>query len=125
MRRHIDPVVVQARDAIETRLEREGFKLQYEHLYHDAAFGSATFEYRHRARWLRLQWDGKDRYLWLIGAVSRDQHTFPAPDAWHPLDTGAERFADVNGLQPGPKADTRIAQLLDQVELFLASAAAV
>lgn len=124
MRRELDPVVRQARDAVEARLEREGFKLQYEQLYHESAFGSATFEYRHRARWLQLKWDGKDRYLWLVGAVSKDQHTFPGRDAWHPLEEASTALGS-QWLQPGFTTDTRIAALLDQIELFLASSAAV
>jgi|SRR5687767_444361 len=124
MRRHLDPVVRQARDAIEARLEREGFRLQDEHLYHDAAFGSATFEYRHRAKWLRLEWDGKDRHLWLVGAVSKDQHVLPSQDLWHPLEDPSNN-PDAMSLRSGPAADARVAALLDQIELFLASCSAV
>jgi hypothetical protein len=123
MHRELDPVLLQARDAVEARLQRDGFSLQYETLYYEAAFGSATIEYRHRRCWLQLKWDGKDRYLWVIGALSTDQHTFPVRDAWHPLDTGGAGVGGGQRLQLGPRVDARIATLIDQIETFLASSA--
>src|SRR5687768_3183147 len=122
MERILDPVFLQARTALEERLSRVGFRLTREVLDH-AAFGSAQAEYRNRAHWLRLTWDGKDRYLWLAGAIGEDQHTHPAASAWHPLDAPSKKFAA--SLHIGPAADARIAELMSQVEEFRRLKAAV
>ncbi len=115
MERSLDPVFLQARSDLEERLSRIGFRLTRE-VHDHAAFESAQTEYRNRAHWLRLTWDGKDRYLWLAGAISPDQHTHPAVSAWHPLDPASEKF--VGSLQVGPATDARIAELIAQVEQF-------
>jgi hypothetical protein len=122
MERILDPVFLQARAALEESLGRVGFRLIREVLDH-AAFGSAQAEYRSRAHWLRLTWDGKDRYIWLSGAISQDQHAHPAVKAWYPLDKAPGGIAA--SLQIGPATDARIVELLAQVERFRHSSAAV
>jgi hypothetical protein len=92
-------------------------------VFDHAAFGSAQTEYRNRAHWLRLTWDGKDRYLWLSGAISQDHHTHPSASAWRPIDAASEEAAP--RLQVGPATDARIAQFLSQVEDFRLAKAAV
>ncbi len=124
MDRDQNPVFLQVRDAIESVLAAHGFRLTRE-VFDHAAFGSAQVEYRHRAHWLRLSWDGKDRYLWLAGAVSPDQHVHPGPAAWHPLDEPSAPGTPALALEPGRNADIRIAQMLQQFESFLRSKAAV
>ena len=124
MERDLDPVFLQARDAIESVLSKYGFRVHRESSY-PGAFGSAEVQYRHRAHWLQLSWDGKDRYLWLSGAVSRDQHTFPGAAAWHALDPPPSTNRPALFLQPGPLTDARIREMLDQIELFRVSRAAV
>jgi len=83
--RELNRVFLKARASIESVLSLHGFGLTRE-VFDHAAFGSAHTEYRHRAHWLSLNWDGKDGHLWLSGAVSRDQHTLPGREAWHALD---------------------------------------
>jgi hypothetical protein len=122
MERSVDPVYLESRTALEERLDRIGFRLTRE-VFDHAAFGSAQAEYRNRAHWLRLTWDGKDRYLWLSGAVSGDQHTLPGAEAWHPLDAPSDRFA--LSLQIGPTTEARIAELLSQIDIFRHEKAAV
>ncbi len=122
MERNVDPVYLQSRTALEERLDRIGFRLTRE-VFDHAAFGSAQAEYRNRAHWLRLIWDGKDRSLWLSGAVSGDQHTLPGAQAWHPLDPRSDRFAP--SLQVGPTTEARIAELLLQIDVFGHEKAAV
>ena len=124
MDRTLSPVFEKARELIESVLARHGFRLQTELLYH-SAMGSGQLEYRHRTHWLRLHWDGKDHWLWLTGAISPDQHAHPGQQRWKPLDPVQDppRFSQF--LEPGPAADARIAELLDQIELFRASRAAV
>ncbi len=124
MDRTLNSVFLQAREAIEGVLVKYGFRIDRESYYH-AAFGSAEVQYRHRAHWLRLSWDGKDGYLWLAGAISVDQHTYPSANAWHPLDQPLATRQSTLFLEPGPLAETRIRELLDQIELFRASKAAV
>jgi hypothetical protein len=118
--RQVSPVFTQARDAIEAVLGKYGFRLTHETFAH-STFGSAEAEYRHRAHWLRLAWDGKESRLSLRGAIAPDQHVSPAPDAWRDLDpTGAGP-----ALEPGALTGARVGELLTQIELFRASKAAV
>ena len=53
MERNMSPVLRQACDAVESLLDKYGFRLTQE-VYDHAAFGSAQLEYCHRAHWLRL-----------------------------------------------------------------------
>src|SRR6185295_5833368 len=100
MDRTLSAVFLRARDAIETVLAAYGFRITQES-FHYAAFGSAEVEYRHRAHWLRLSWDGKDHYLWLAGAISSDQHVHPPATAWRPLDLPSTTRRPVLFLEPG------------------------
>ena len=122
--REIDPVLLQARDTIEPLIEKYGFRLTTESIYY-SAFGSAQIEYRHRSHWLRLNWDGKDRYLWLSGAISPDQHSHPGSTRWGPLDVPTNPPRTSQPLSPGAELDARISEMLTQIELFRASTAAV
>ena len=119
MERDLNPVFRQARDAVESLLGKYGFRLHRD-VYDHAAFGSAQAEYRNRSYWLRLTWDGKDGQLELQGAISRDQHVYPAASAWHVLATRSSGRPFVS-LEPGPTTDAHIAELLAQIELFRAS----
>ena len=124
MNRNLDSVLVQARDGIERLLDKYGFRLVSETFHHEA-FGSAQLEYRHRAHCLRLNWDGKDRYLWLTGAISPDQHTEPGTGRWRALDSPSPPGTPGITLRPGEVTDARIDELLAQIELFRKSKAAV
>ncbi len=124
MDRTLSPVFLQARDAIESVLSKYGFRVTKESLYY-SAFGSTEVEYCHRAHWLRLSWDSKDRYLWLAGAIAVDQHVHPPATAWRPLDPPSSTNRPALFLEPGELADARISELLTQIELFRASKAAV
>ena len=120
MERDLNPVFRQARDAVESLLGKYGFRIERE-VYEHASFGSAQVEYRHRARWLRLEWDGKEGQLELQGAISPDQHVPPHGSAWRAL--GPTRFS--GRLEPGATTDVHIAELLTLIELFRASKADV
>jgi hypothetical protein len=120
MERDLNPVFRQARDAVESLLGKYGFRLSRE-VYDHAAFGSAQVEYRHRAYWLRLTWDGKEGQLELLGAISPDQHVHPCASAWHALGATRSSGTPFVSLEPGPTTDAHIAELLTQIELFRAS----
>ena len=122
MERDLNPVFRQARDAVERLLGKYGFRLIRE-VYDHAKFGSAQVEYHHRAHWLRLTWDGKERQLELLGAISRDQHVPPGASAWHALGTTRSSDRSFVTHEPGPTTDAHIAELLTQIELFRASKA--
>ena len=124
MDRTLSTVFLQARDAVESLLSKYGFRVTKESFFY-AAFGSVEVEYHHRTHWLRLSWDGKDRYLCLAGAVSFDQHVHPPATAWRPLDAPSSISRPSPFLEPGELTDERIAELLTQIELFRASKAAV
>ena len=124
MERDLNPVFRQARDAVESLLGKYGFQIERE-VYDHAAFGSAEVEYRHRAYWLRLTWDGKERQLELLGAISPDQHVAPGASAWHALGATRSSGRPLVRLEPGPTTDAHIAELLTQIELFRASKANV
>ena len=124
MERDLNPVFRQARDAVESLLGKYDFRIMRE-VYDHAAFGSVEVVYRHRAYWLRLTWDGKDRQLGLLGAISPDQHVPPGPSAWHPLGATRSSGRSFVTLEPGPTTDAHIAELLTQIELFRASKANV
>lgn len=124
MERDLSPVFRQARDAVESLVGKYGFRLIRE-VYDHAAFGSAEVEYSHRAHWLRLTWDGKERQLELLGAISRDQHVPPGASAWHALGATRSSGGSFVYLEPGPSTDAHIAELLTQIELFRASKANV
>ena len=119
MDRELNPVFLKARASIESVLARHGFRLTRE-IFEPAAFGSAQAQYRHRTHWLSLNWDGKDSHLSLSGAVSGDPHTLPGREAWHPLD---QADVTISLRELDATAETRIEQLLGQVERFLASKA--
>jgi len=123
MYRELSPVFQKARDAVESVLDKYGFQLMSEVIHH-GHMGSGYMEYHHRAHWIRLYWDGKEGWLSLAGAISSDQHTFPDPASWKDLDpeSPAPQFSF---LRPGPAADARIAELLDQIEIFRVQRAAV
>ena len=124
MERDLNPVFRQGRDAVESLLGKYGFQIDRE-LYDHAAFGSAEVVYRHRAHWLRLTWDGKERQLELLGAISPDQHVPPGAPAWHALGAKRSSARPFVRLEPGPTTDAHIAELLAEIELFRASRASV
>lgn len=122
MERELSPVFRQARDAIERLLDKYGFRLTRETYVH-AAMGSAQIEYRHRAHWLQLAWDGKERQLELMGAISPDPHAHPGASAWRSLGPTRSPDAPLVSLEPGPTTEATIAELLTEIELFRASKA--
>jgi hypothetical protein len=124
MERYLNPVFGQACDAVEGLLDKYGFRLTRE-VYDHAVFGSAQVEYHHRAHWLRITWDGKERQLELMGAISPDQHVDPSASAWHVLGPTRSSGTPLVSLEPGPTTDARIAELLAEIELFRASKADV
>ena len=124
MDRHLNEVFLQAREALEGLVGPHGFRVTRE-VFDHSTFRSASAEYRHRRHWLRLIWDGKESWLWLAGAVSRDQHTFPGDAAWHDLGSAPPPGTPALILRPGPVADARVAELLAQAAGFLDSGAAV
>jgi hypothetical protein len=121
MDRELNPVFLKARSRIEPLLASRGFRLARD-IFEPEAFGSAESEYRHRAYWLRLEWDGKDGHLSLSGAVSKDQHIVPGREAWHSLDQPA---VTVSLQRLDARAEARIEELLVQVERFLNTPSAV
>ena len=120
MNRELNAVFLAARSSIESVLSRHGFDLTRE-VFDHAAFASAQAEYRHRAHWLSLHWDGKDGYLWLSGAICPNQHTLPSREAWRRLDQ-PEATVRLEGLDAA--AEDRISQLVSQAEAFLVTKAA-
>ena len=116
--RDLNPIYLQARQAVEELLDRHGFRLEAESSY-PASFGSAHAEYRHRAHWVHLNWDGKDGHLWLSGAISKDQHTHPGQAAWRPLDPPLPSNRPATFLEPGRPAEMRIRELVSQLEAFV------
>jgi hypothetical protein len=121
MDRELNPVFLKARGSIESVLDRHGFRLTRE-VFEPAAFGSAQAQYRHRAHWLSLNWDGKDSHLSLAGSVSGDQHTVPGREAWHSLD---QPDVTISLRERDATLEIRIEQLVGQVERFLAIKAGV
>ena len=121
MDRRLSPVFLKARARIESLLVGHGFRLTRD-IFEPESFGSAQSEYRHRAHWLRLNWDGKDSHLSLSGAISGEQHIVPGRDAWYPFDRPAVTVClkDLDAT-----AETRIEQLIGQVERFVDTKAAV
>jgi hypothetical protein len=120
----VSAIFLRARDAVEAELGKHGFRLT-EELFAHAAFGSAHAEYRHRTHWLRLTWDGKDRQLWLTGAVTHDPHVLPGPAQWRPLDESPPPGTPPRFLNDESAADARIAELLAQIDTFRKAKATV
>lgn len=115
MDRKLNPVFLKARASIESLLVGYGFRLTRD-IVEPESFGSAHSEYRHRAHWLRLHWDGKDGHLSLSGAIGRDQHMMPGRDAWYSLD---QPVVIISLRELDAKAEARIEQLVGQVERFV------
>ena len=56
--------LARAKPAFDRLLRGYGFRPVTEHR-DDAAFGSGYVLYRHRARWVRLVWDGREGAAWV------------------------------------------------------------
>jgi hypothetical protein len=120
LNRELNPVYEQARNRIEAVLAQYGFVLAAES-HVPAAFGSAEAEYRRRGLWLRLTWDGKDRWLWIkVAPVPGAAH--PLPSAWRDLEAIVGAPAAGAYLTPGSVAEQRIATLEGALREYLAHA---
>ena len=73
---------VLARQELETILREHGFSLAAEGLFPEA-FGSAWAEYRRPGARVRLEWDGKDHWLWLKVSTGGAQ---PALHQWEDME---------------------------------------
>ena len=86
MDRDLAPAYRTIRDTLEAELDALGFRLDAD-TYHYSSFGSAQAEYHRRGLRLRLTWDGKDRWAWVVYAA-QPTSAFPDPRSYRDLDSG-------------------------------------
>ena len=111
-----DAVYRRAREVLEPILWNDGFRLAAE-CHYPESFGSAHADYKRRGLRLQLNWDGKDRHLWIIYARSEgNTHR----DEYRGLETEPEPVGTpAIFLREGPTAERRIAALAEKLVAFL------
>ena len=109
---------VLARQDLETTLREHGFSLAAETLLPEA-MGSASAEYRRPGGRIRLQWDGKDHWLWLQTSTGGAS---PAAHQWEDMESLLRDVPRVQMLTDASLGHARVTVLHAVLRRYLARA---